>query len=97
MGVAGGLAATMAITSMSARAYLQSTFDHLTVAHLVVGLVKSPFLALAIGLIACGQGLLTEGGAAAVGSRTTSAVVQSIFCVVVISTLFTFLFALLGI
>ena len=97
MGVAGGLAATMAITSMSARAYLQSTFDHLTVAHLVVGLVKSPFLALAIGLIACGQGLLTEGGAAAVGSRTTSAVVQSIFAVVVISTLFTFLFAVLGI
>ena len=63
----------------------------------VVGLVKSPFLALAIGLIACGQGLLTEGGAAAVGSRTTSAVVQSIFAVVVISTLFTFFFALLGI
>ena len=63
----------------------------------VVGLVKSPFLALAIGLIACGQGLLTEGGAAAVGSRTTSAVVQSIFSVVVISTLFTFFFALLGI
>ena len=63
----------------------------------VVGLVKSPFLALAIGLIACGQGLLTQGEAAAVGSRTTSAVVQSIFCVVVISTLFTFFFALLGI
>jgi phospholipid/cholesterol/gamma-HCH transport system permease protein len=97
MGVAGGLISTMAITNMSARAYLQSTFDHLTVAHLLVGLVKSPFLALAIGLIACGQGLLTEGGAAAVGSRTTSAVVQSIFSVVVISTLFTFLFALLGI
>jgi phospholipid/cholesterol/gamma-HCH transport system permease protein len=97
MGVAGGLIATVAITNMSARAYLQATFDHLTVAHLLVGLVKSPFLALAIGLIACGQGLLTEGGAAAVGSRTTSAVVQSIFSVVVISTLFTFLFALLGI
>ena len=72
---------------------------HATIVCLVVGvgLVKSPFLALAIGLIACGQGLLTEGGAVAVGSRTTSAVVQSIFCVVVISTLFTFFFALLGI
>jgi phospholipid/cholesterol/gamma-HCH transport system permease protein len=97
MGVAGGLIATMAITNMSARAYLQATFDHLTVAHLLVGLVKSPFLALAIGLIACGQGLLTQGGAAAVGSRTTSAVVQSIFGVVVISTLFTFFFVLLGV
>jgi phospholipid/cholesterol/gamma-HCH transport system permease protein len=97
MGVAGGLLAAMAITNMSARAYLQATFDHITVTHLLVGLVKSPFLALAIGLIACGQGLLTEGGAAAVGSRTTSAVVQSIFGVVVISTLFTFFFVLLGV
>ena len=97
MGVAGGLAATMVITNMTARAYIQSTLDHITVAHLFVGLVKSPFLALAIGLIACGQGLLTQGGAAAVGSRTTSAVVQSIFCVVLLSTLFTFFFVLLGI
>ena len=96
-GVAGGMTATMAITNMTARAYVQATFNHITVAHLLVGLVKTPFLALAIGLIACGNGLATQGGAAAVGSRTTSAVVQSIFGVVVISTIFTFFFALLGI
>jgi phospholipid/cholesterol/gamma-HCH transport system permease protein len=97
MGVVGGLAATMMITKMSARAYVQATLDHITFVHLFVGLVKSPFLALAIGLIACGQGLQTQGGAAAVGKRTTSAVVQSIFCVVAISTVFTFFFALMGI
>jgi phospholipid/cholesterol/gamma-HCH transport system permease protein len=96
-GVAGGLVATMAITNMTARAYIQDTLSHITPAHLLVGLVKTPFLALAIGLIACGQGLATQGGAAAVGSRTTSAVVQSIFCVVVISTVFTFFFTLMGI
>jgi len=97
MGVAGGLAATMVITNMTARAYIHATLDHITVANLLVGLVKTPFLALAIGLIACGQGLLTQGGAAAVGSRTTNAVVQSILGVIVISALFTFFFVLLGI
>ena len=97
LGLAGGLAATMAITNMTARAYIQDTLSHITPAHLLVGLVKTPFLALAIGLIACGHGLATQGGAAAVGSRTTSAVVQSIFCVVVISSIFTFFFALMGI
>ena len=97
LGLTGGLAATMAITNMTARAYIQDTLIHITAANLLVGLVKAPFLALAIGLIACGNGLATQGGAAAVGSRTTSAVVQSIFCVVVISTIFTFFFALLGI
>ena len=97
MALVGGLAATLVITNMPARAYIEATLNHITAAHLFVGLVKTPFLALAIGLIACGQGLLTQGGAAAVGRRTTSAVVQSIFCVVVISTVFTFFFALLGI
>ena len=96
-GIAGGLAATMVITNMTARAYIHATLDHITVANLLVGLVKTPFLALAIGLIACGQGLLTQGGAAAVGSRTTNAVVQSILGVIVISALFTFFFVLLGI
>ena len=43
------------------------------------GLVKSPFLGLVIGLIACGQGLLAQGGAAAVGARTTTAVVSGHF------------------
>ena len=93
----GGLAATCAITDMPPHAYIDATADHITVTHLLVGLVKGPFLALAIGMIACGQGLATRGGAAAVGSRTTSAVVQSIFSVIVISAVFTFFFALMGI
>ena len=52
-------------------------------AHLIGGLVKTPFLALAIGLIACGQGLAAQGGAAAVGARTTRAVVLAILGVIV--------------
>ena len=74
-----------------------ATVDAITAAHLLTGLIKTPFLALAIGLIACGQGLAAHGGAAAVGARTTTAVVMSIFGVIVISALFTFFFALVGI
>jgi phospholipid/cholesterol/gamma-HCH transport system permease protein len=97
LGLIGGLAATTAITNMTSHAYVDATANHITAAHWLVGLVKCPFLALAIGLIACGQGLATQGGAAAVGSRTTTAVVQSIFSVIVISAVFTFFFALIGI
>jgi phospholipid/cholesterol/gamma-HCH transport system permease protein len=93
----GGLVVTTAFTRMTARAYVEATGAAITPDHLLTGLVKTPFLALAIGLIACGQGLLTEGGAAAVGSRTTSAVVLAIFSVIVISAVFTFFFALMGI
>jgi len=68
----------------------------ITADHFLAGLSKSPFLGLAIGLIACGQGLLARGGAAAVGTRTTTAVVLAIFSVIVISALFTFFFSLMG-
>jgi phospholipid/cholesterol/gamma-HCH transport system permease protein len=82
---------------MTARAYIQATFSAISVEHFLAGLVKSPFLGLAIGLIACGQGLLARGGAAAVGARTTTAVVLAIFGVIVISAVFTFFLALMGI
>ena len=48
-------------------------------------------------MIACGQGLATQGGAAAVGARTTTAVVLAIFGVIVINALFTLFFTLMGI
>ena len=43
------------------------------------------------------KGYSTRGGAAAVGTRTTNAVVLALFSVIVISALFTFFYALIGI
>jgi phospholipid/cholesterol/gamma-HCH transport system permease protein len=97
LALVGGLGATAALTHMTTRAYIQATLNSITVEHFLAGLVKTPFLGLAIGLIACGQGLLARGGAAAVGVRTTTAVVLAIFSVIVMSALFTFFFALMGI
>jgi phospholipid/cholesterol/gamma-HCH transport system permease protein len=96
LAILGGLIATISLTDMSTRAYLMATADAITASSLLQGLIKTPFLALAIGLIACGQGLATAGGAAEVGARTTTAVVLSIFGVIVISSLFTLLFAMMG-
>jgi phospholipid/cholesterol/gamma-HCH transport system permease protein len=93
----GGLVATTVITDMTPRAYVLATAAAITASHFFAGFIKSPFLALAIGLIACGQGLATQGGAAAVGARTTAAVVLAIFGVIVINALFTLFFAVMGI
>jgi phospholipid/cholesterol/gamma-HCH transport system permease protein len=97
LALVGGFAATLLMTDMTARAYIQATLKAITAAHFLTGLGKSPFLGLAIGFIACGQGLLARGGAAAVGARTTSAVVLAIFSVIVISAVFTFFYALMGV
>jgi phospholipid/cholesterol/gamma-HCH transport system permease protein len=97
LALSGGLIATTWLTEMTPRAYTLATATAITSHDFLSGLAKTPFLALAIGLIACGQGLATYGGAAAVGARTTSAVVLSLFGVIAISASFTALFIFLGV
>ena len=96
LALGGGLLATVAITDLTPRAYVLGTAETITGAHFFNGMIKTPFLGLIIGLIACGQGLAARGGAAAVGARTTSAVVLAIFGVIVISAHFTLIFTLIG-
>jgi len=95
--LSGGLLATIVSTDMTARAYLLGAEPHITVANFLNGMIKTPFLGLIIGLIACKQGLAARGGAAAVGARTTTAVVMAMFGVIVISAFFTLIFTLMGI
>ena len=97
LALGGGFIATAVSTDMPARAYFRATADAITASHLLGGLVKTPFLALAIGLIACGQGLATRGGAAEVGVRTTMAVVLAILGVIVIDAVFTLFYAVMEI
>jgi len=97
LAIFGGLVATTTVTNMTPRAYAAATAQAITGVHLMSGLIKVPFLALAIALIACGQGLATQGGAAGVGARTTRAVVLSILAVIVINSIFTVFYAVMGI
>lgn len=97
LAILGCMLATVALTEMTPYIFLEGIKEVVTPAHVLTGLIKTPFLALAIGLIACAQGLATRGGAAAVGARTTMAVVLSMFAVIVISTLFTIVYTVMGI
>lgn len=73
---------------------LHETTDATT---LVVGLVKAPFFAMAIGTIACWQAMRVQGSAESVGRRTTASVVQAIFTVIVMDALFSIFFSEVGI
>ena len=59
-------------------------------------LIKAPVFGLIIGLAGCFQGMQVEGNAEAVGLRTTAAVVQSIFLVIVLDACFAGFFAQSG-
>ena len=61
-----------------------------------VGLVKGPVFGLIIGLTGCYQGMKVEGNSEEVGLRTTKAVVQAIFMVIVLDAFFAIFFSKIG-
>ncbi|HEU4661664.1 MAG TPA: MlaE family lipid ABC transporter permease subunit [Pseudolabrys sp.] len=61
-----------------------------------VGMIKAPFMALVIGIVACVQGLKVKGSAESLGLQTTASVVESIFLVIVLDGLFAIFFASIG-
>ena len=63
---------------------------------LVIGIVKAPFFGIIIAMMGCFQGLQVSGNAESVGERTTRAVVESIFAVIVLDAFFAIFFSALG-
>jgi phospholipid/cholesterol/gamma-HCH transport system permease protein len=61
-----------------------------------VGMLKAPFMALVIGVVACVEGLQVQGSAESLGERTTNSVVKSIFLVIVLDGMFAMFFASIG-
>lgn len=77
--------------------FLTRLHDNTSVNHLIVGMVKTPFFALVIGVVACWQAFKVEGSSTSVGQRTTASVVQGIFLVIALDALFSIFFARMGI
>jgi phospholipid/cholesterol/gamma-HCH transport system permease protein len=61
-----------------------------------VGLVKAPFFGLIIAMAGCYQGMQVKSDAEEVGLRTTMAVVQAIFMVIVMDAFFAVFFTEVG-
>ena len=91
----GGLVAWL-YGGMSPAIYIARLQEALSVTHFAVGMIKAPFMALVIGVIACVEGLRVQGSAESLGLRTTASVVTSIFLVIVLDGLFAMFFASIG-
>jgi phospholipid/cholesterol/gamma-HCH transport system permease protein len=81
---------------MSPAIYIARLKDAVSVTHFEVGMVKAPFMALVIGVVACSEGLRVKGSAESLGLQTTTSVVKSIFLVIVLDGLFAVFFAGIG-
>ncbi len=74
-------------------AFLSRLKEAISINHFTVGMVKAPFMALVIGVVACVEGAAVKGSAESLGQHTTASVVKSIFFVIVMDGLFAIFFA----
>jgi phospholipid/cholesterol/gamma-HCH transport system permease protein len=74
--------------SISFTYFLDLVRDALLIRDIITGVLKSFLFGLLIGAIACYRGLTVKGGAAGVGTNTTSSVVTAITTVIGFDTLY---------
>ncbi len=91
----GGLVAWF-YGGMGPAIFIARLHEAVSVTHFEVGIIKAPFMALVIGVVACSEGLRVKGSAESLGKQTTTSVVKSIFLVIVLDGLFAVFFASIG-
>jgi phospholipid/cholesterol/gamma-HCH transport system permease protein len=92
IGIFGGFFLSVTVLEIHPYNYFQQTVNALLVKDVVTGLIKAWAFGIVITTVGAYQGFKVEGGAEEVGRRTTSAVVASIFLVIVFDLFFTTLF-----
>ncbi len=86
--IMGGLIVGVVGLNLTIFTYIQQTIKAIAIFDVVSGIIKSLVFAMTISAIGCQRGFKVRGGAEAVGNATTSAVVTSIFLIIVIDSAF---------
>ena len=86
--IMGGLVVGVLMLDLTTNAYITQTIKTLKIFDVSLGFLKSGVFALLIAMVGCLRGFQVRGGAAAVGQATTSAVVSSIFLIILSDSIF---------
>ena len=74
-------------------AFMSRLRDAIVTSTYLAGLIKAPFMAMIIGIMASVEGMKVKGSAESLGRRVTSSVVKSIFVVIVVDGMFAIFYA----
>jgi phospholipid/cholesterol/gamma-HCH transport system permease protein len=96
-GIMGGVIVGVLGLDLTVYTYLKETQRSLSLLDIITSLIKSGVFAVLIAGIGCQRGFEVRGGAEAVGSATTSAVVAAIFLIIVTDSAFALVFQYLHI
>ncbi len=94
--LAGGILTAWLYVGIEPWAFVTQFRGSVEAYHVLVGLIKAPFMALIIGLVACVEGMRVHGSTDSLGQHTTASVVKAIFMVIVVDGIFAMFFASIG-
>ena len=86
--VTGGLVVGVTLLNLTPGSYLIQTWETITLFEVLWGMSKSVIFAILISWAGCLRGFQVRGGADAVGQAATSAVVSSIFLIILFDSIF---------
>jgi phospholipid/cholesterol/gamma-HCH transport system permease protein len=96
-GVLGGAVACTIYLDFTFVQFFDRMRDTVGVWNFYTGMIKAPVFGLIIAAIGCFEGLQVSGSAESVGQLTTRSVVEAIFCVIVLDSVFSIIFLLAGV
>lgn len=91
-GIFGGFIVGTGSLNINPDLYMQTTFKHLELKDIYIGLLKAIVFGVVIALVACYEGLNTRGGAEGVGRATTRSVVASFILIILADCVITAIF-----
>lgn len=96
MGIIGGAFIGQVSLGIPFLTFLSRIQEVVPMYDLYVGMAKAPVFGLIVAIAGCYQGMQVEGNSEQVGRRTTKAVVQAIFMVIVLDAFFAVFFTKVG-
>jgi phospholipid/cholesterol/gamma-HCH transport system permease protein len=91
-GLGGGMLVSVLQLDISPQLFLSRLQENVGLQYFWAGLVKAPVFAALIAVIGCRKGLEVGSDVISLGRNTTSAVVQSIFMVIVVNAVFAMIY-----
>lgn len=92
-GLAGAIAVTWVYSGIPPAAFIQRLREAIDLSTVFAGLIKAPFMAIIIGIVASAEGMKVGGSAESLGLHVTASVVKSIFLVILVDGFFAIFYA----
>ena len=89
----GAAAVTWTYSGITPDVFVARLREAIDMSTITSGMIKAPFMALIIGIVAAVEGMKVGGSAESLGRRVTASVVKSIFVVILVDGLFAMFYA----